>query len=178
MTETTYFPQELTRRQLEDFLYEKIVLARPYGVSQYQPWSMNEQVTSAILQIKMAIAYNAGRKYKEISFDKGDDFADNDNPAIIGLHSGQLTVPCLKNPSPLLKLAVRAFAEVAGEDPNKVTVCSAMRAGFWRSALNLLKEPTCIAVIDEATAKRLIDFAENTTLKSPLNSRFLIFEKK
>mgnify|MGYP003394792677 CR=1 FL=1 len=165
-------PEPSACKQLQDYIGCQTIIERPRNLDPYRPWGTHQQAAWAILQVKMAIGFNAGRDYKEAFLDEGDSIGPTDDPAFIGLHSLQL-VPLTRDPQ-LLKLSVKAYAECAKVETHKVTTCSAMRAGFWRSALNLIKEPTCVAVADEVTARRLIDFAD-AELTSDIDCRLLRF---
>lgn len=169
------FSEPSACKQLQDYIGYRSVIERPCNLSPHRPWGAPQQAAWAILQTKMAIGFNAGRDYKEVYLDEGDSIGPTDDPAFIGLHSLQLAP--LTRDRELLKLAVKAYAECAQVEPHKVTTCSAMRAGFWRSALNLVKEPTCVAVADEVTARRLIDFAQ-AELISDIDCRILQFNMK
>ena len=174
MNETTV----TARRQLVDYIGGKEVVDRPFNFKADEAWTTTQQTNWAILQIKMALRYNAGGNYKDFSFDEGDEVAQSPEPCFIGINSGHLkNTPALKDDPKLLKLAVKAFAEAAGQDPKTVTVCSAMRAGFFRSALNLFKEPTCLATSDGETAERLIDFAVNAKMSGYLTDNPLKFDR-
>jgi hypothetical protein len=170
--------KDAARRQLENYIGNKIVIDRPFNISEQEAWTMTQQVSWAIQQVKKAVRYNAGDQYKDVVFDREDTVSLSDKPAFIGIHSGQIDVPSLKTNPQLLKLAVKAFAEVAGVDPDTVTLCSAMRSGFLRSALNLVRAPTCIATSNKETADMLIDFACNMQLQSPLTANPLVYARK
>lgn len=170
--------KDKARRQLENYIGRRTVINRPFNMPEPEAWTTTQQISWAIQQVKRAVRYNAGDQYKDVLFDIGDKVGQSENPAFIGIHSGQIDVPSLKTNPQLLKLAVKAFAEVAGVDPDKVTVCSAMRSGFFRSALNLVKAPTCIATADKETADHLVDFARNMQLQSPLTANPLVYARK
>lgn len=196
MNETTNSGKLTARQLLVNYITQmggKTVVERAHGIGASEPWSVNQQISWAIQLVKNAVKVSDGTEPEEPSFDKDDEVAQSPERTLIALPSSKIYAQSLKTNPALLKLAVKAFAEVAGVDPEKVTTGVSMKQSFLAAAANgsplltkllnslnpdILRAPSLLVASDKETADQLVDFAKHAILQGGFNSDRLEYKRR
>lgn len=195
MNETTNSVKLTARELLANYITQmggKTVVDRAHGIGSSESWSVNQQVSWAIQLVKNAVKFSDGIEPAEPAFDKDDEVAQSAERTLISLPASKIYADSLKSNPALLRLAVKAFAEVARVDPEKVTTGFSVKETFLMAAAkdrplltkllnsfnpDLLRSPKLLATTDQHTADDLIDFAKNAVLQGGFNSKYLEYKR-
>ena len=164
-------------KALLGYINGKIVVPRPFNVGTSEEWTTTQQASWAILQVKQAFQNHSQGYFNDLEFSPNDKIAKSRDKDCVRLNPLDVIEPTvLKNPQ-LFNLAVKAFAEVAGVNPDDVTTCSVkQRGGLWGNAMNIANPAVYVATQDSEVTERLVDFARSRVLKSSIVANPLVFE--